>query len=96
MQAKVAPPEPNATDLEHLKLLAIFHYIMGALVILFACLGLVYVVLGTIILVAPDTLAENGKPPMDALFGALFLMVGLFITLGGWIFGAWSSTQVAA
>lgn len=79
-------PAPDSTDLEHLKLLAIFHYIVGGLVMLFGCLGLFYVVFGIFLLVDPEALSRKGEPP-PPLLGAALSIMGLVFTLGGWIFG---------
>ncbi|MEM7147882.1 MAG: hypothetical protein AAF591_22455 [Verrucomicrobiota bacterium] len=48
------PPVPNA-DVENLNLLAIFHYILGALHIFIACFFLIYVAMGIMVAVsAPE------------------------------------------
>jgi hypothetical protein len=46
---------PADNDASHLKLLAIFHYVLGGLTALFSCFGLIYVVLGIVFLSDPDT-----------------------------------------
>jgi hypothetical protein len=66
-------------DEEHLQLLAIFHYIVGALAALFSCFALMYVGFGCLILYTPAT---QGNPPPAFMgwfmiaFGAVFLLSG--------------------
>ena len=62
-------------DLEHLKLLEIFHYIRGALACFFGLFGLIYVVIGVAVVLLP-TKSSEAAPPL--LFGGLFFVIGLF------------------
>jgi hypothetical protein len=68
----------TSQDLEHLKLLSIFHYIVGGLTGLFACIPIIHVVVGIAILLG----AMGDGPP--AIFGLFFALVGGFMVLAGW------------
>ena len=72
-------------DTEHVRLLALFHYVVAGLALLFSLLPLVYALIGAIFVYA----ANHGKaqaghePPPEVLgwifigFGCLFFLVGL-------------------
>ena len=78
-------------DLEHLRLLAIFHYVVAAMAALFACLPLIHLTIGLVLIFAPETM-QNGHPnhPNDAqmmrLVGSIFVAVASVIILMGWAF----------
>jgi len=71
-------------DEEHLRLLAIFHYVLGGLMAFFACFGLIYVVMGMFFLFAPaGVFGPNPGQQPPPFFGALFAMMGgMFLVLG--------------
>lgn len=69
-------------DDEHLRLLSIFHYVVGGLAALFSCLALIYVALGIFLAVAPHKLDAHGVPPPSFL-GWIFAFVGSVIFLMG-------------
>lgn len=68
-------------DADHLKLLSIFHYVLGALTGLFSCFGIIYLVLGVLALQGklPDT-----QPQEAEIMGVVFTALGAFIVLLGW------------
>ena len=67
-------------DLEHLKLLSIFHYVVAGLVGLFACFPLIHFFVG----LGMVTGAFDDAPSETRLFGvAMMVFAGLFI-LSGW------------
>jgi len=72
-------------DEQYLKLLSIFHYIVGGIAGLFACFPIIHFVVGLGILISSFTQSsQNGGPP--ALIGLIFtLFAGGFI-LFGWAF----------
>ena len=78
-------------DEEHLKLLAIFHYVLGGMMALFACFGLIYVIMGLVFSMMPASAWNQGQGgPPPALFGLIFVFVGggifaLGCTVGGLI-----------
>jgi len=62
---------------EHLKLLSIFHYVVGGIAGFFACIPVIHLIMG----IAMLTGSFRGGPPV--FFGLLFVMMSLtFITLG--------------
>jgi len=67
-------------DVEHLKLLSIFHYVVAGLVALFACFPLIHFFVG----LGMVTGAFDDAPGEAQLFGVgLMVFAGLFI-LSGW------------
>ena len=81
-----APPTPQPVlDIEHLRLLSIFYYVKGAISAVFACIPIMHVVLGLIMLVAPQAFGHgNDQPP--AFVGLLLMFLGGFFILFGWTF----------
>jgi hypothetical protein len=51
------------SDLHYLKLLSIFHYVFGGLKFLFGFFPIIYVVLGMVMLLAPEKHGGNDGPP---------------------------------
>ena len=53
------------TDEEHLRALSISHYVLGALGCVFACFSLIHMLVGLILVFAPETLGTHGgsHPP---------------------------------
>jgi hypothetical protein len=70
---------------QHLKLLSIFHYVVGGLMALFACFPIIHLVLGIIMIASPESMSESGGQPPPAFIGWLFALVG-----AGFIFLGWS------
>ncbi len=74
-------------DEEHLKLLSIFHYVVGGMGGFIALFPIIHLVVGLFLVLAPDKFAGKGTPP-PAFIGWGFVIIGaLFITVG-WIFAA--------
>ena len=71
-------------DLEHLKLLSIFHYIVGGLTALFACFPIIHFTLGVVLIVAPGSMGgpPGSQPPR--FVGWLMLLAGGGFMLYGW------------
>jgi hypothetical protein len=69
-------------DEEHLKLLGIFHFVVGGLTALFACIPLIHVGLGVAML--SGALGGGKGPPPPPLLGWLFLVIGATFVLSGW------------
>ena len=65
-----------AADEEHLRLLSIFHYVLGALGCLFACLPLIHAALGLTMIYAPETFGAHGAPQFPEFAGWLFGEMG--------------------
>jgi hypothetical protein len=82
----------NNQDQEHLRLLAIFHFVCAGLVALCACIPLIHLALGVMMLFAPEIFGNRNDQPPRAI-GLLFtLIAGFFIVLGWTLAGllAWS------
>ncbi len=79
MQDPGLPPHYQAMqDAEHLKLLGIFHYVMAGLQVVFGCVFIIYIVMGSV-LVSGALSSGSGSgpghgPPPE--FGWLFILVG--------------------
>ena len=73
------------TDTEnHLDLLAIFHYVVGGFTALFACLPLIHVGIGLVLLLA-DFGSSTPPPPF---LGWIFVGLGGLFVLSGWTLAA--------
>ena len=64
-------PEDVNQDEKHLKLLSIFHYVVGGLVAMLACIPILHLIMGIFMLNAPKEAWGSNPPP--AWFG-LFLL----------------------
>ncbi len=74
-------------DEQHLRLLSIFHYIVGGMTAFFACFPLFHLVFGIVLVVAPDAFKSSGNGP-PAFLGWLMILVAGTIILVGWTFAA--------
>ena len=74
------------SDDDHLRLLSIFHYLVGGLIALFGCFPIIHVVVGLFLIFSPETLKESKGEPPPALFGLLFVVAGAAIIAMFWIF----------
>lgn len=83
MNSEIEPcSQADSTDLDHLRLLSIFHYIVAGISALFACFPLIHFGLGLFMLAAPQQFGPpHNQPPV---FLGLFLMAfaGFIIALG--------------
>ena len=71
-------------DEEHLKLLSIFHYVVGGLAGLFALFPVFHLILGLVLIFAPGQLEAEGEAP-PAFIGWFFVVfAAMFITMG-WV-----------
>jgi predicted membrane channel-forming protein YqfA (hemolysin III family) len=75
---------PNATDAQHLRLLSIFHYVLGGLTALLACFPLIHVGLGLAMLFSPEFFhAKPGEQAPPQAIGWFFTCIGGFMFLVG-------------
>jgi hypothetical protein len=72
-------------DEDHLRLLSIFHYVVGGLAALFALLPILHVIFGLVFIFAPEKFADKGQPP-PAFMGWIFVIMGAFFITLGWVF----------
>ena len=71
-------------DLEHLRLLSIFHYVVGGLIALFACFPIIHLVIG-ITFLTTDFPQQPGEPEFPSkIFGLMFTIIPLFFIIIGW------------
>jgi len=65
-------------DEEHLRLLSIFHYVVGGIAGFFACFPVIHLIMGIAMLTGSF---KGGPPPV---IGLLFIMMALVIMTLGW------------
>jgi hypothetical protein len=73
-------------DDEHLKLLSIFHYVVGGLAGLIALIPVIHLTIGLFIILAPEKFHGNGPPP--EFLGWIFVGLAAPIITFGWILAA--------
>ena len=70
-------------DAEHLQLLSLFHYIVGGLMALFACIPILHITIGVLMIVSPTFLGAHGNAP-PPIIGWMFIILGGLFVLFGW------------
>jgi len=72
------PAVQRAIDDEHVRLLSIFYYVLGAMNVLWAFFPLIYVFMGLVfVVVCASAPCDKDAAPM-AIMGLVFVVVGLF------------------
>ncbi len=97
-QPGAAPPRETA-DQEQLKLLVIFHYVIGGMIIFFACFFIIHLVIGIVALANPQLFESHshkgqGFPPFLAY---MFVGMGSLALVMGWTLGGlviWSGRSI--
>ena len=74
-------------DEEHLRLLSIFHYVVGGMAGLFALFPVFHLIFGLFFIFAPEKFAESGDAP-PAFFGWMFVIFASVLITIGWAFAA--------
>jgi hypothetical protein len=75
-------------DEEHLKLLSIFHYVVGGLAGLFSLFPVFHLVFGLFFIFAPEKFTNSQSPPpaflgwFFVIFALVFIGIGLLTALG--------------
>jgi len=69
-------------DENHLRLLSIFHYVVGCLTALFFCFPLIHVSVGVAMLMGAFADGSPNQPPQ--FIGIIFVLIGSLIILFGW------------
>lgn len=72
-------------DTEHLKLIAILHYVLGGIVAASSLLALVHVGVGLSFILSPGTFPPSDETLFPFEFGWLFLITGLTVLITGLI-----------
>jgi len=67
-------------DLEQLRLLSIFHYVLAGVTALFSLFPLIHVVVGLAVVFGGPSMGNEVPPPV---FGWLFVLIGGFFILAG-------------
>src|SRR5262245_17466958 len=70
-------------DIEQLNLLAIFHYVVGGLAVLFSLFPLFYSVIGGFLLYAAEHPGQTNQEPPPAFLGWIFIVLGAGFFLVG-------------
>jgi hypothetical protein len=73
-------------DLQYLKLLSIFYYVVGGFLAFFSCFALIYLFMGVVFITAPPP-SGGGAPPPPAL-GWIFVILSGAALLLGWTWAA--------
>ncbi|KAF0179068.1 MAG: hypothetical protein FD161_1561 [Limisphaerales bacterium] len=82
MSEPPAPPTvPANQDAEHLRLLTVFHYVVGGLTALFACFPFIHLGIGVFMLLKPE--AFKPRPPPEFL-AWIFVVFAAGMILAGW------------
>lgn len=69
-------------DHEHLRLLSIFHYVVGGMAAFFGCFPLLHIGMGIMFMTSPGFFGENpGEAAPPAWFGLFFVLMGGFFFL---------------
>lgn len=72
-------------DLEHLRLLSIFHYVLAGITALCACFPIIHLVIGIVLLTHPEFLeGPRGNGPPPELFGLMFTIIPGLMIFCGW------------
>lgn len=70
-------------DSQHLRLLAIFHYVLGGLGALFSLFPLIHVAVGIAMLLSGSSFSDKTGSPPPPFVGWLFIILGGFFVLLG-------------
>lgn len=74
--------------IEQLRILSIFHYVVGALHALFGSIGLLHFFIGLSFLINPAMWNSPGQNAPPIWFGWMFMLLGGGFVLFGWTLGA--------
>jgi hypothetical protein len=70
-------------DQEHLRLLSIFHYVVGGVLGLCACFPVIHLIIG-ILALGGGLDGHNRHPGADVVVGLMFIVVALVVIVMGW------------
>lgn len=72
-------------DEEHLRLLSFFYYVSAGVTALFACIPIMHMLMGIMIIVVGESFgSDNGEVPTD-FFGWFMVAIGGILVFGGWL-----------
>ena len=75
-------------DVQQLKLLSLFHYIVAGLLALFTFFPGIYLAMGIFFVTAPASMSGKGGPPPPAFLGWMLIIFSSLAMLVGWTFAA--------
>jgi hypothetical protein len=81
-----APPALYDRDSEHLRLLAIFHYILGAMSAFFACFPIIHLIMGIVMVASPAFMADHSNNAPPTFVGWFFITIAVLAISIGWIY----------
>ncbi len=78
------PLKQRILDEEHLRLLSMFHYISGALTILFSSIFVIHLAILGFLMASPELLGPvpSKGPSPESVLSVLFTIVAVFVALG--------------
>ncbi len=78
-----------SVDEAQLKLLAIFRYVVGVLMMFFSCIPMIHVAIGIVMILRPEDLGRHGHqdPILETIFGYVLAIMGSLAILTGWTMG---------
>ncbi|MFT4176352.1 MAG: hypothetical protein QM627_06815 [Luteolibacter sp.] len=78
-------PDPQrAIDADHLRSLSIGHYVVSGITALFACLPLIHVTMGLLLVTGNFPASPKPGEPDPAVFGWIFVVFGALACVIGW------------
>src|SRR5215471_17903099 len=77
--------QQQVLDNEHLRLLSIFHYVVGGLMALCACIPIIHLLLGLGLVASPHWFGTGHNAP-PAFLGWFLMMIGGCLVTVGWAF----------
>jgi hypothetical protein len=78
------PRGPRKQDVEHLRLLSLFHFIAAGIIALFATIPVIHVIIGIGMLSGSFPAPKAGAPPPPPSFGWMFVIFGTLFIVFGW------------
>ena len=87
----VTVPPFSAQDADHLRMLAIAHYVVGGLIVLFSLIFILHIVIGIAALTGSLPMKSGGEPSSleeQRLMGWVFTVLGCVVVFGGITLGA--------
>ena len=77
-------------DQEHLRLLTVCYYVYAGIVALFACIPIIHLTFGVLLIANPGWFGDGKNAPPPAFVGYLVAIIAGLIVLAGWTFAACS------
>jgi hypothetical protein len=74
-------------DEDHLRLLAIFHYVCAGLGAMIACFPIMHLIFGLVMVLSPESFG-SGKEQPPAFLGWFFVSMASLFILAGWTWAA--------